>query len=108
MGKPGGRSQPLFRRFFIWLFAVSLAALILALVILVWRQENPQEVDGNQYQPLRVPVGAQVEITPDSPVARQRDEMCTFHKCFNVYECGYNDQTRISLYVYPLQQVGYC
>ena len=50
-------------------------------------------------------VDVPVTITNASPVASRRDSECTFHKCFNVYECGYNDQTRISVYVYPLQKV---
>ncbi|WAR07680.1 EXT2-like protein [Mya arenaria] len=49
-------------------------------------------------------IGPAIVLRDDSPLADSRDELCTFHKCFNVYDCGYNDQTRISVYVYPLQQ----
>lgn len=104
MAKKLGRSHPLFKRFFICLFLISLA-LILALIVLVWPQENLQEVGKTQYQPQQIPVGPSVTIMESSPVAEERNELCTFHKCFNVYECGYNDQTQISIYVYPLQQV---
>lgn len=87
------------------LFGVTLAALVLALIVLAWPQENLEEVDGGKYEPLQVPLGPDVEITAASPSAEERDSQCTFHKCFNVYECGYNDLTRISIYVYPVHQV---
>jgi len=107
MAKLGGRSQTLFyKKFFISLFVISLAALVLALIVLVWPQERLQEVSGGKSsEPLQVPMGSSVEITASSPEAGKRNDQCTFHKCFNVYECGYNDQTRISIYVYPVQQV---
>ncbi|XP_061193502.1 exostosin-2-like isoform X2 [Saccostrea echinata] len=33
-----------------------------------------------------------------------QDSKCTYHTCVNVFHCGYNDKTRISVYVYPLVQ----
>lgn len=106
MGKSGGRPRSVFyKKFFICLFIISLAALVLALIVLVWPQDTLEEVTNGKYEPLQIPVGPAVEITDASPSAEPRDDQCTFHKCFNVYECGYNDQTRISIYVYPIQQV---
>ncbi|XP_022293438.2 exostosin-2-like [Crassostrea virginica] len=29
---------------------------------------------------------------------------CTYHTCVNVFHCGYNDNSRISVYVYPVVQ----
>ncbi|XP_052810735.1 exostosin-2-like [Mya arenaria] len=104
MNKQLTRSRSLFKRFFICLFAVLLSVLVVALIVLVWPQESPQEVHAEKQQTSRLPTGPAIVLRDDSPLADSRDELCTFHKCFNVYDCGYNDQTRISVYVYPLQQ----
>ncbi|ESO89598.1 hypothetical protein LOTGIDRAFT_124977 [Lottia gigantea] len=34
---------------------------------------------------------------------KERDRTCTFHTCLEVYQCGYNDETKISVYVYPIK-----
>ena len=51
------------------------------------------------YRGLRY--GKDVVITASSPPARPRDPTCTFYTCFDVYHCGYNDDNRISVYIYP-------
>jgi glucuronyl/N-acetylglucosaminyl transferase EXT2 len=43
----------------------------------------------------------EIIIGENAPKAGQRDASCTFHTCFDVYHCGYNDDNRISIYVYP-------
>jgi glucuronyl/N-acetylglucosaminyl transferase EXT2 len=45
-----------------------------------------------------------VQLTSTNLGALPRDKKCTFHTCLDIYHCGYNDQTRIRVYVYPLQQ----
>lgn len=107
MGKKLSRVPSIYTKFFICLFASVLALITMALIVLVWPEETLQEVGAEKYKSLRLPTGPPVDIRNDSPLAGERDEMCTFHKCFSVYECGYNDQTKISVYVYPIQQVMY-
>ncbi|PVD29021.1 hypothetical protein C0Q70_11618 [Pomacea canaliculata] len=34
----------------------------------------------------------------------ERKSSCTFHTCVNVYHCGYNDETKISVYIYPIKE----
>lgn len=31
-----------------------------------------------------------------------QNSKCTYHSCVDVFHCGYNDRTRISVYVYPV------
>ncbi|XP_045197567.2 exostosin-2-like [Mercenaria mercenaria] len=102
MGKKLSRS--IYTKFFICLFASVLALIILAVIVLVWPEKTLQEVGADKFKSVRLPTGPPIDIRNDSPLADERDELCTFHKCFNVYECGYNDQTKISVYVYPIQQ----
>lgn len=47
-----------------------------------------------------------VVISPNSAQAEPRNINCTFHNftCLEVYHCGYDDQTTISVYIYPIQQ----
>ena len=41
-----------------------------------------------------------VILTKDSTQSAPRDRTCVFHTCFDVYYCGYNDETRISIFIY--------
>ena len=43
----------------------------------------------------------QVTVPKTSPLAKPADSECQFHTCFDVYHCGYNDDNRITVYVYP-------
>ena len=47
-----------------------------------------------------------VIISSDSPSAEPRDTNCTYHNftCLEVYHCGFDDSTTISVYIYPIQQ----
>ncbi|KAI8791941.1 exostosin-2 [Biomphalaria glabrata] len=47
-----------------------------------------------------------VMLTSDSTPANPRDSNCTFHNftCLEVYHCGYDDKSVISVYIYPIQQ----
>ena len=103
----GKRMPAVYKKFFICLFTVVLTATALAWIVLIfWPQEDLIDYKYEKSQSVTsIPTGPPVPLSPDSPEASQRDENCTYHKCFNVYHCGYNDQTKISVYVYPLQQV---
>ncbi|XP_005097141.1 exostosin-2 [Aplysia californica] len=47
-----------------------------------------------------------VVLMSSSPHAEPRDTNCTYHNftCLEVYHCGYDDSTTISVYIYPIQQ----
>lgn len=42
-------------------------------------------------------------IQDDAELALAKNGNCSFWDCFNVYRCGQRDQTRIAIYVYPLE-----
>lgn len=42
-------------------------------------------------------------IEEDAELALAKNGNCSFWDCFNVYRCGQRDQTRIAIYVYPLE-----
>ena len=104
MPKVGRRMSPVLKKIYIGLFATVLAAITLGVVVLVWPQESPPELVPDHKKPLKLPRAAPIHIYPDSPSASPRQESCTFHTCLDVYFCGYNDYTRISVYVYPLHE----
>ena len=43
----------------------------------------------------------EVKLGKDSHRPKPADQSCLYHTCFDVYHCGYNDDSRISVYVYP-------
>ena len=45
---------------------------------------------------------AEIVLKNTSDLTKKRDQSCLFHTCFDVYHCGYNDDNRISVYIYPL------
>lgn len=104
MPKVGRRMSPVFKKFFMALFATVLVALALGVVVLVWPHESAPELVPDQKKPLRLPKALPIKINSDDPVSLPRQESCTFHTCLDVYHCGYNDHTRISVYVYPLHE----
>lgn len=104
MIKAGKKVRGSFKKFFIYLFALVLAAIVVSVLFILWPQEEADEVGSQHKKTVTLPTGPSIQISADSPVADPRDEECTFHRCFNVYHCGYNDETRISVYVYPIQQ----
>lgn len=96
--------SPVFKKLYIALFATVLAAITLGVVVLVWPQESPPELVPDHKKPLKLPRASPIQIHPNSPPSLPRQELCTFHTCLDVYFCGYNDYTRISVYVYPLHE----
>ena len=41
------------------------------------------------------------DITIGTARPKPTNNSCLFHTCFDVYHCGYNDDNRISVYIYP-------
>lgn len=50
----------------------------------------------NSKEPLQI-----VTIHPNSSKPKLGDSKCSYHTCFDVYHCGYNDEYRITVYIYP-------
>lgn len=83
-----------------------LSGMILAVIVIynLWIHSNKENTVGLKYLFLRSENSKVVELTTSSPVASSRDTRCTYHTCFDIYHCGYNDKTRISVYIYPINQ----
>ena len=47
-------------------------------------------------EPLQI-----VTIHQNSTKPKVGDSKCSYHTCFDVYHCGYNDEYRITVYIYP-------
>jgi len=99
----GPRLITTYRTFYILLFIIILFGLALTALLQFW----PHKIElGDELVHLNSPsliLEARDEVTvhKDSPGAAARDVSCTFHSCFDVYHCGYNDDSRISIYIYP-------
>ena len=84
------------------LYLVIILILSLGLLTTAVLQFWPHSVENeDDYSRRGLDYHKEVVITADSPVAKARVQTCTFHTCFDVYHCGYNDDNRISIYVYP-------
>jgi len=42
----------------------------------------------------------EITITNEHIMPKPTDNTCLFHTCFDVYHCGYNDDNRITVYIY--------
>ncbi|KAL5009577.1 hypothetical protein ScPMuIL_011882 [Solemya velum] len=85
----------------------SLATLLVILLITAGTSfllDNGKQAKENDLLSLKLGEVEQVTLTKDNPSSTTRDKLCTFHTCLDVYHCGYNDETKISIYVYPLKQ----
>lgn len=92
------------KNFFIVLFSTVLFLLLLSTVFLLWSSSEKSKGNSahsilreDNVRPLSS-VSSQFSLTP-------RDTRCTFHTCLDVYHCGYNDQTKLSIYVYPVEHI---
>lgn len=43
----------------------------------------------------------EVKLNPEINFEGQRNTLCTFWSCFNIYKCGHTGHDRIAVYVYP-------
>ena len=95
----GPRMAQKYRNYYVVLFSIILLGILVTGVLQFW----PHHIDDEDFgfnlpsnEPLR-----EVVIPKESPLPRKGEQGCTFHTCFDVYHCGYNDDSRISVYIYP-------
>lgn len=91
------------KTFFILLFSSLLVFLLLAVFILLWSNQE-DEITDDKFTILRTEKRSTLSSVAKDVNTSPRDTRCTFHTCLDVYHCGYNDQTHLSIYVYPLEQ----
>jgi glucuronyl/N-acetylglucosaminyl transferase EXT2 len=91
------RMQHPYRKFFMFLFAVALFLVIMAFQMLWAHNNNVNKKD--QGMPHGHEAFMDITLTTEKPMPTNHS--CLFHSCFDVYHCGYNDDNRISVYIYP-------
>lgn len=77
--------------------------ILTVLCLFFWPSENTDD-DSVHRLPRHLETDEVVQITKDIKNGTERNASCTFHTCVNVYHCGYNDETKISVYVYPIRE----
>lgn len=85
---------------FAGIVAVFLTFFVMCLFL--WPSEEATEDSVHRF-PRHLETDEIVSITKDSENGTERNSTCTFHTCVNVYHCGYNDETKISVYIYPIK-----
>ncbi|ELU10993.1 hypothetical protein CAPTEDRAFT_157657 [Capitella teleta] len=96
----GPRMVNRYQHYYVLLFSIILLGILVTGALQFW----PHHIDEEEYDFMlrsNIPV-REVVIPTDAPVAEKSDQSCTFHSCFDVYHCGYNDDSRISIYIYPV------
>lgn len=73
-----------------------------AVCLFVWPADDGGEDSIHRF-PRHLETDEIVHITTDNKEGTARNASCTFHTCVNVYHCGYNDETKISVYIYPIK-----
>ena len=97
------------RKFPILYTRIFVIGLVIFILGLLWL-ENPFENSGMSFTKslpeFLTRIDEKVIISSDSPYAGERDANCTYHNftCIEVYKCGYDDSSTVSVYIYPIQQ----
>ncbi|XP_050417869.1 exostosin-2 [Patella vulgata] len=88
--------------YFLLLLTTVIIICMMMLMVFVWSPSNFEE---DQFRFSRsINTNEIVTIhTTQKIKTLPRDTSCTFHTCLEVYQCGYNDETKISVYVYPIK-----
>lgn len=87
------------------LLMILIGALVVAVICFsLWSYTSSEDISDPKHLFLRSENSKTLELTTSSPGASPRDTRCTYHTCFDVYHCGYNDKTRISVYIYPVNE----
>ena len=91
----GGRPSTNFRIFYLALFMLILVCLIIVTVFQIFIRFNIEVSDDNiRDEPAEVVISS-VSLSASPAVTN-----CTFHTCFDIYNCGYSDSNHIKIYVY--------
>lgn len=93
-----------YSKFYWVLFTVLLVGLLVTALLQFW--PHPLDHKGEDVTPGYINIlpgsnNAEIVLNNNSAMSNKRDQSCLFHMCFDVYHCGYNDDNRISVYIYP-------
>jgi glucuronyl/N-acetylglucosaminyl transferase EXT2 len=96
---------PRYKLFYIILFCAILLGLIIVGFLQFWPRSSNQDLASIFRQTLENPALIKdVIIRKDSARTNFVQYDCTFHTCFDIYHCGYNDDNQITIYIYPLSR----
>ncbi|XP_014661845.1 PREDICTED: exostosin-2-like [Priapulus caudatus] len=111
MGQSSATKQtnpwPLGHRFSI--FYLALLGMVIIVVIAglyhFWPNSTSTHHDNRKdYIKHSLENAEEVVIPVDAPIPKKGDISCTYNTCFDVYKCGYNDDYKISIYIYPFNK----
>ena len=88
--------------YFIFGFIVVTFLLITLASMYFWSSEDDNSYEHKVLRHLETNEVVQIDKTQVNET--ERNSSCTFHSCVSVYHCGYNDETKISVYIYPLKE----
>ena len=93
------RMIPKYRNLYVCLFLLILFSVLLTAIF----QFLPDNLESSEISLSLLNIGGSdgVVVGSDSPIPQDTDTTCDYYSCFDVYHCGFNDETRISVYVYP-------
>ena len=83
------------------LLIIILVGLFVTAALQFWPPNLTEHADGDSGTSYDATSTKEVKLGKDSPRPKPTDDTCLYHTCFDVYHCGYNDDSRISVYVYP-------
>lgn len=93
----------LYKKFFLFIFAALSFGLVTMFIFLLW---TPSRGEGHphKFSLSEADNSPEVKIPKDAPQDSPRDKNCTYHLCLEVYHCGYHDDTKTSVYIYPFRR----
>lgn len=90
-----------YRTFYVILFLTIFLFLLVAVALQLSSYISPLGNDAPAESHSLNKERSDVVISQTSSRANATVQNCTFHTCFEVYHCGCNGQSRITVYVYP-------
>lgn len=90
-----------YRTFYVVLFLTIFLFLLVAVALQLSSYISPLGNDAPAESHSLNKERSDVVISQTSSRANATVQNCTFHTCFEVYHCGCNGQSRITVYVYP-------
>ena len=83
------------------LLLVILVGLFVTAALQFWPPNLNDHSDHNLSSSYNTESIKEVKLGKESHRPKLADQSCLYHTCFDVYHCGYNDDSRISVYIYP-------
>lgn len=98
----GPKLRTKFHSFYLALFSIILAGIIVTGILQFW----PHSIESEKQPRYRIQSYSslpEVKVPDSSPLGSKSAEKCHYHDCFDVYRCG-SDVDRISVYIYPMKK----